>query len=181
MTVHPPSYTLCAGRLCPASPSVVAKTEFTTAHIRPGAKCGAMLKMYDADGSTTPQDDEVGAVRILSKIQSFPTYMKTPLPVLTFVKDVAMAGTTSILAGVKELSHDAADAICSKILGTPLARTIVLDLREAEDATTAAFARLVLLRRDLLKRGRDLRLSGLRHRAAGVWRISRLGSVLPVQ
>jgi anti-anti-sigma regulatory factor len=92
-----------------------------------------------------------------------------------------MAGVTNIVANVRELSHEAAEDLCGEILGQPSVRTVVLDLTRAVDATTAAFARLVLLRKQLLERGRDLRLSGLQQRTAKVWRINRLGSVLPVQ
>jgi hypothetical protein len=60
-----------------------------------------------------------------------------------------------------------------------LARTVTIDLARAADATTAAFARLVLLRRALLRSGRDLRLVGLHGRAAGVYEVNRLGRVLP--
>ena len=48
-----------------------------------------------------------------------------------------------------------------------------------QDATTAAFATLVLLRRALLRAGRDLLLTGLHDRAAYLFGINRLGSVLP--
>lgn len=92
-----------------------------------------------------------------------------------------MAGTTSIIAQVKELSHQAAEDLCSLVGTHEFGRTVVLDLNATEDASTAAFARLVILRRDLLKKGRDLRLSGLRDRAASIYRISRLNSVLPLQ
>jgi anti-anti-sigma regulatory factor len=57
--------------------------------------------------------------------------------------------------------------------------TVVIDLSRAADATTSAFARLVLLRRELLRRGRDLRLVGLRDRAARLYEVSRLEAVLP--
>ena len=59
------------------------------------------------------------------------------------------------------------------------ARTIVVDLSHARDATTSAFARLVLLRRYLLRTGRDLRLTGLSDRAARLYEVSRLHRVLP--
>jgi anti-anti-sigma regulatory factor len=71
--------------------------------------------------------------------------------------------------------------LCSRVLDEVPSQTVVLDLNRAEDASTAAFARLVLLRRDLLKEGRDLRLCGLRQRPANLWRINRLAAVLPVQ
>ena len=61
------------------------------------------------------------------------------------------------------------------------ARTIVVDLSLARDATTSAFARLVLLRRCLLRTGRDLRLIGLSDRAARLYEVSRLDQVLPLQ
>ena len=57
--------------------------------------------------------------------------------------------------------------------------TVVIDLTRAADATTAAFARLVQLRRALLRLGRDLRLVGLQGRAKGVYEVNRLGRVLP--
>jgi anti-anti-sigma regulatory factor len=91
-----------------------------------------------------------------------------------------MAGTTSIIAQVKELSHQAAEDLCSLVTAHEFGRTVVLDLNATENASTAAFARLVLLRRDLLKKGRDLRLSGLRDRAASIYRISKLNAVLPL-
>jgi anti-anti-sigma regulatory factor len=71
------------------------------------------------------------------------------------------------------------DLALRQTLGAGGARTVVIDLKRAEDATTSAFARLVLLRRTLLRYGRDLRLTGLRDRAAGVFEINRLASVLP--
>ena len=61
------------------------------------------------------------------------------------------------------------------------ATTIVIDLGRARDATTSAFAHLVLLRRKLLRAGRDLRLTNLRERAARVYEVNRLNNVLPMQ
>jgi anti-anti-sigma regulatory factor len=60
------------------------------------------------------------------------------------------------------------------------ADTVVIDLKSVQDATTSAFAQLVLLRRSLLKAGRDLKLVGLRDRAAFLFGINRLNTVLPV-
>lgn len=59
------------------------------------------------------------------------------------------------------------------------ARQILIDLRSADDATTSAFAELVLLRRSLLRSGRDLCLTGLRDRTAGVFQVNRLETILP--
>lgn len=58
---------------------------------------------------------------------------------------------------------------------------VVIDLTRADDATTSAFAQLVVLRRHLLRCGRDLRLHGLHDRVAHLYQINRLGGVLPVQ
>jgi anti-anti-sigma regulatory factor len=59
------------------------------------------------------------------------------------------------------------------------AKRVVIDLGRVENATTAAFAQLVLLRRSLLRTGRDLCLTGLRDRTAGVFQVNRLDAVLP--
>jgi anti-anti-sigma regulatory factor len=92
-----------------------------------------------------------------------------------------MAGSTSIISDAKNLSYAAAQRLCDEIQGRPPVRTVVLDLQRADDADTAAFARLVLLRRNLLKNGRDLRLRGLKPRVASMWKISKLAAVLPIQ
>lgn len=63
--------------------------------------------------------------------------------------------------------------------GRARASVVVIDLKNADDATTSAFARLVLLRRLLLKTGRDLRLTNLHDRAKSLYHINRLGHVLP--
>jgi anti-anti-sigma regulatory factor len=87
----------------------------------------------------------------------------------------------SLVADSPRLTHSGAEALCQKIREAGSPRVIVVDLRKVEDITTAALAKLVLLRRELLRDGRDLRLKGLHSRAASVWRISKLSSVLPVQ
>jgi len=61
------------------------------------------------------------------------------------------------------------------------AKRVVLDLSAAADAETSAFAELILLRRSLLRSGRDLRLTGLRDRAAGVYEVNKLTEVLPME
>jgi anti-anti-sigma regulatory factor len=78
-----------------------------------------------------------------------------------------------------EFSHEHASAISKWVLERETALTIHIDLSHATSATTAAFATLVLLRRRLLRDGRDLRVSGLRERAQHVFQLNRLQSVLP--
>jgi len=77
-------------------------------------------------------------------------------------------------------AHPDAFRIFADVLGHLGAKTVVIDLSVADDATTSAFARLVLLRRELLRKGCDLRLKGLRDRAARLYEVSRLSSVLPL-
>lgn len=78
-----------------------------------------------------------------------------------------------------EFSHAEAVRVTQAALRQQSAPTVVIDLKHVTDATTSAFARLVLLRRLLRATGRDLRIVNLRERAAGVYEISRLAEVLP--
>ena len=59
------------------------------------------------------------------------------------------------------------------------ARVILIDLKQTTEATTAGLARLILLRRELIKAGRDLRIMGLRSRAEALYDICRMGKLLP--
>ncbi|HEX8914141.1 MAG TPA: hypothetical protein VF796_17465 [Humisphaera sp.] len=85
----------------------------------------------------------------------------------------------TVVPKADRFSHEHASAISKWVLNRDQARTVTVDLSHANDATTAAFATLVLLRRALLRDGRDLRVSGLRDRAQFVYSISRLDQVLP--
>jgi ABC-type transporter Mla MlaB component len=76
-------------------------------------------------------------------------------------------------------AHPEACRISDHVVDIPQLRTVVIDMSDMADATTSAFARLVLLRRELRRHGRDLRLRGLRDRAAKLYEISRLETVLP--
>lgn len=62
---------------------------------------------------------------------------------------------------------------------TSTAQILIVDLHEAVDTDTAALARLILLRRRLLRVGRDLRISGMRDRVANLYHIARLDQILP--
>jgi anti-anti-sigma regulatory factor len=75
-------------------------------------------------------------------------------------------------------SHAEACRLGNEAMNRP-AKRVVIDLARVEDATTSAFAQLVILRRSLLALGRDLYLTGLRDRAAGLFQVNRLESVLP--
>lgn len=75
--------------------------------------------------------------------------------------------------------HKHALKIYEQALHAETAQTVVIDLANATDATTSAFARLVLLRRALRRVGRDLILAGLHDRTEFLYEINRLDAVLP--
>lgn len=88
----------------------------------------------------------------------------------------------AIVPASRSFSHSEACRIADVAMSSrgPRRPTVVIvDLKNAAEATTSAFARLVLLRRLLLKTGRDLRLTNLRDRAKSLYQINRLGHVLP--
>jgi hypothetical protein len=87
----------------------------------------------------------------------------------------------AIVVSSAHFEHSDARRVERVAMAKWFAHTIVLDLIRARDATTAAFADLVLLRRKLLNDGRDLRLHGLQDRAAKVYHVNRLNEVLPLR
>ncbi|HZL36093.1 MAG TPA: STAS domain-containing protein [Tepidisphaeraceae bacterium] len=87
----------------------------------------------------------------------------------------------SIVPESRRFSHDEALRVSKVALRQRGARTVVIDLKHATDATTSAFARLVLLRRRLRANGRDLRLVNLHDRTESLYELNRLSRVLPRQ
>jgi hypothetical protein len=81
----------------------------------------------------------------------------------------------------QNLSYEVACRLFDDALEPMMATTVMIDLAPADDATTSAFARLVLLRKQLIRQGRDLRLTGLRGRLRGVYEVNRLQEVLPTE
>ena len=90
-----------------------------------------------------------------------------------------MSGETIIFYDALAFSHEGAVRVYQLATRGPRTPRIVVDLGTAVEATTSAFARLVLLRRLLLKDGRDLRLANLRLQTARLYEVIRLGAVLP--
>jgi ABC-type transporter Mla MlaB component len=84
-----------------------------------------------------------------------------------------------IPANVRRFAHRDARQVFERAVDVPKVGTVIVDMHRVEEATTSAFACLVLLRRELLRRGRDLRLSGLHGRAARLYEINGLQNVLP--
>lgn len=87
---------------------------------------------------------------------------------------------TTIVPDAEAFQHQHAVALSRWVAGRSNgAKKVVIDFSRAKTASTSAFARLVLLRRSLLKNGRDLRLMNLREEALGVYTVHRLSAVLP--
>jgi hypothetical protein len=90
-----------------------------------------------------------------------------------------MVASTSITFRAGErLSHIEASRLAD-LAESCGARTVILDLSRCLEATTPALARFVLLRRELLARGRDFRLGGLCGQPAKLIEVHRLENVLP--
>ncbi|MDB5174852.1 MAG: hypothetical protein JWN51_3625 [Phycisphaerales bacterium] len=89
-----------------------------------------------------------------------------------------IASHSAIVPPGRRFSHEEA-CLVSRMAFHSGARTVVIDMKYATDATTSAFARLVLLRRILRAAGRDLKLVNLRARAANLYEINKLDEVLP--
>jgi ABC-type transporter Mla MlaB component len=86
---------------------------------------------------------------------------------------------TTIVLDADAFLHEHADQLSRWVSRHNAARKIIIDLSRAQQASTSAFARLVLLRRALLKAGRDLRLINLRAQALALYQVNRLADVLP--
>lgn len=91
-----------------------------------------------------------------------------------------------VLGSVLGIRHrgsylDAADAarISRQARGTGRARMILLNLRETTETTTAALAKLILLRSRLIRSGCDLRIVGLTGKADALYRVERMERILP--
>jgi len=76
--------------------------------------------------------------------------------------------------------HDAAD-IAKNVHCGGTSETVLLDLGQTTETTTAAFARLIVLRRKLRMAGCDLRLLHLHGSARQVYEVNRMGDLLPCE
>jgi anti-anti-sigma regulatory factor len=89
-----------------------------------------------------------------------------------------VASKSMILRASERLSHNEAERLAHIAVHSD-APSIILDMSRVLEATTPSLARLVLLRRELLQQGRDLRLVALRGQPATLMEIHRLQGVLP--
>jgi len=92
---------------------------------------------------------------------------------------MVMGNTVTICCGQRRLDADVAAGICREASKHGCAPRLLIDLRAARHATTAALARLVMLRGRLLRAGRDMHIMGLVGRAEALYQITRMENILP--
>jgi anti-anti-sigma regulatory factor len=80
----------------------------------------------------------------------------------------------------EEFSYQDACCLAVQALRSPVER-VIIDLRRTSRTSTAALARLVLLRRHLLQRGGDLHILGLCQTAKAIYEFNRMSRLLPTQ
>jgi ABC-type transporter Mla MlaB component len=84
--------------------------------------------------------------------------------------------TATILHRSDFFAHENALSLTDWALNRSDAEVVVIDLSRVVDTSTAALAALILLRRTLMGRARDLHLSG---RPLQLYQVNRLDTVLP--
>ena len=89
-------------------------------------------------------------------------------------------GARAILFRSRYLSYGDACVMARRIFARSSWEIVYIHLAETTGTSTAALARLVLLRRELLESGRDLRIIGLSGKAKALYEISRLNNILPI-
>lgn len=79
----------------------------------------------------------------------------------------------------RRLTDRDVDTIDSRLSKLGHLQTVVIDLKATSETSTAALAKLVRLRGQLLHNGRDLFVYGLKGRAKSMYEIYRMGKLLP--
>ena len=87
--------------------------------------------------------------------------------------------TTTAKSANDSPSRDISDIVAEVARDNANGKIVVIDLSQRIDMTTADFARLLSLRRQLLSQDRDLRITGLRGRSWILYDIYRLHTALP--
>jgi len=90
-----------------------------------------------------------------------------------------VASLTTISCGSSRLSYDQACDIANQALISGGNGAIHIGLHRVAETTTAALARLVSLRCNLRRSGRDLTIEGLHGQAEGLYEFNRMASLLP--
>ena len=95
-------------------------------------------------------------------------------------------GPIMVAANVATIRHEAKSLSCGDVARLAeqvhderSAEMILLDLRSTSETSTAALAKLILLRRSLIKAGRDLRVTDMAGGADALYKICRLAGLLP--
>ncbi len=87
--------------------------------------------------------------------------------------------TTIITFNGDDLSYEKACEIANQASAVRGHETIRLELQRVVETTTAALARLVALRRDLRRSGRDLRITGPCGQAESLYEFNGMAALLP--
>ena len=95
------------------------------------------------------------------------------------VKVVVAEKTMTFKHKGDRFSYQDAGMIAEHALTCSSVKTVLIDLVQTYETTTAALAKLVVLCRHLLKSGRDLCILGLRGRTKGLYELCRLTDLLP--
>ncbi len=90
-------------------------------------------------------------------------------------------GVRTIRFRCENMSYHDADHLARVVRRQGDRGMIVLDLKQTTHTTTAALARLTVLRRNLLMTGGDLHLQHLRGRTRNVYDIHRMAGLLPCE
>ena len=88
--------------------------------------------------------------------------------------------STVISINLPKLNHAEACKVAKSVLESPRSTNVIIDLSGTNDITTAAFAKFVLLQKQLSAIECNLILSGLSGRVAAMYRVCKLERILPV-
>lgn len=89
------------------------------------------------------------------------------------------SNTTIIAFNGNDLSYEKACEIANQAFGVRGHETIRLELDRVVETTTAALARLIALRRNLRRSGRDLKITGLCGQAESIYEFNGMTTLLP--
>ncbi len=84
----------------------------------------------------------------------------------------------TIRYGGDALTYDAAESIAREAMAA--SSNVLVDLHQARQATVAGMARLVALRKELLRQGRDLCVTPPVGQAGQIYEVCRFQSLLPL-
>ena len=90
-----------------------------------------------------------------------------------------VASQTTISCDCDHLSYDRACDIANQAVVAGGNDTIHIGLHRVMETTTAALARLIALRCNLRRSGRDLRIAGLHGQPENLYEFNRMTSLLP--